>query len=60
LQLLLEDDGCGLPEQTAQGYGLLGIRERVQALGGNLQLSCLHGTQLTLSLPSRKRDEPHA
>lgn len=57
LLLQLEDDGCGLPEhRTPQGYGLLGIRERVQALGGTLQLSCLHGTELTLTLPSRKRE----
>ncbi len=60
LTLLLEDDGCGLPEhRTPQGYGLLGIRERVQALGGALQLSCVHGTQLTVTLPGRKREESH-
>jgi two-component system, NarL family, sensor histidine kinase UhpB len=58
--LQLEDDGCGLPEQAPQGYGLLGIRERVQALGGSLQLSCIHGTQLTLNLPWRKREDRHA
>ncbi|ATD38522.1 signal transduction histidine-protein kinase/phosphatase UhpB [Aeromonas salmonicida] len=59
LLLLLEDDGCGLPEhRSPQGYGLLGIRERVQALGGSLQLSCIHGTQLTVHLPNRKREDP--
>ena len=57
--LQLDDDGCGLPEQTPQGYGLLGIRERVQALGGTLRLSCAQGTQLTVNLPSRKREESH-
>ena len=44
---------------THMGYGLLGIRERVQALGGSLQLSCIHGTQLTVNLPSRRREESH-
>ena len=60
LQLVLEDDGRGLPQsRPQQGYGLLGIRERVQALGGSLQLSCIHGTQLTVNLPSRRREESH-
>ncbi|MGL5302758.1 MAG: signal transduction histidine-protein kinase/phosphatase UhpB [Aeromonas sp.] len=60
LQLALEDDGQGLsPASPTQGYGLLGIRERVQALGGSLQLSSHHGTALTVNLPYRKRDEHH-
>ncbi len=52
LTLVIEDDGCGLPPGSgAHGFGLLGMRERVTALGGTLQLSCTHGTRLTVTLP---------
>jgi two-component system sensor histidine kinase UhpB len=30
------DDGCGMPEPNRIGYGLLGVRERVKAVGGEL------------------------
>ncbi|MDD5581135.1 MAG: histidine kinase [Methylobacter sp.] len=41
LVLLVEDDGiaCGLPFQDSSGIGLLGMRERVSALGGKLTLT---------------------
>ncbi|MGM3190905.1 signal transduction histidine-protein kinase/phosphatase UhpB [Dickeya dadantii subsp. dieffenbachiae] len=52
LTLVIEDDGGGLPPGSgAEGFGLLGMRERITALGGTLQLSCTHGTRLTVSLP---------
>ncbi|ACT08314.1 histidine kinase [Dickeya chrysanthemi Ech1591] len=52
LMLVIEDDGGGLPPGSgSQGFGLIGMRERVTALGGTLQLSCTHGTRLTVSLP---------
>lgn len=40
-ELLIEikDDGIGLPETLAFGRGLIGMRERVRALGGALTLS---------------------
>jgi signal transduction histidine kinase len=38
--LEVEDDGVGLPEPPPAGrYGLTGMRERVEALGGRLELS---------------------
>ncbi|KAI3490385.1 hypothetical protein L1887_45210 [Cichorium endivia] len=41
LMLVIEDDGCGLPPGSGQqGFGLAGMRERVKALGGTLNLSC--------------------
>ncbi|MDF7679581.1 signal transduction histidine-protein kinase/phosphatase UhpB [Enterobacteriaceae bacterium ESL0689] len=56
LMLLLEDDGCGLPSGTGQqGFGLIGMRERVTALGGTLTISCTHGTRVCVSLPRRYR-----
>lgn len=40
--LVIQDDGCGLPpnpEDTPGHYGLRGMRERVEGLGGTLTLS---------------------
>lgn len=54
LMLLIEDDGSGLPTDSGQqGFGLAGMRERVTALGGNLTISCTHGTRVSVSLPLR-------
>lgn len=54
LMLVLEDDGSGLPPGTGQhGFGLIGMRERVTALGGTLTISCTHGTRVCVSLPLR-------
>ncbi|MBZ6064944.1 signal transduction histidine-protein kinase/phosphatase UhpB [Aeromonas schubertii] len=58
LHLVLEDDGCGLPQdQAPRGFGLLGLRERLQAMGGELSLSCTHGTRLSVTLPGRRNKE---
>ncbi|WGK55805.1 signal transduction histidine-protein kinase/phosphatase UhpB [Pantoea sp. SS70] len=55
LQLVIEDDGCGLPLGSPQhGFGLAGMRERVTALGGSLGISCTHGTRVSVTLPLRK------
>ncbi|MGE0972677.1 signal transduction histidine-protein kinase/phosphatase UhpB [Klebsiella sp. WOUb02] len=54
LMLVLEDDGNGLPPGTGQhGFGLIGMCERVTALGGTLTISCTHGTRVCVSLPLR-------
>ncbi|QKJ85081.1 Sensor histidine protein kinase UhpB [Paramixta manurensis] len=54
LMLVINDDGCGLPPGSAnQGFGLIGMRERVTALGGTLSISCTHGTRVSVSLPLR-------
>jgi signal transduction histidine kinase len=57
--LIVQDDGCGL-EQGLEGasgchFGLLGIRERVDKLGGVLQISGERGagTRLSVTVPSR-------
>jgi PAS domain S-box-containing protein len=40
LELRVRDDGKGLPEEASEGrYGLRGMRERAELLGGTLELS---------------------
>ncbi|WP_305857764.1 LuxQ periplasmic sensor domain-containing protein [Balneatrix alpica] len=53
LQLRLQDNGKGFNVAAAeQGYGLLGIRERVDALNGSLRLeSSIKGTCLEVRIP---------
>jgi len=36
LEVTVEDDGVGLPGDVRSGFGILGMRERVRALGGVL------------------------
>ena len=53
--LTVEDDGPGpLPEDFEHsGWGLLGLRERVEAIGGTLSLEHTHGrTRLSARLPT--------
>ena len=55
--LELRDDGCGFDMAArSDGFGLLGIRERVEAMGGELALNSRpgHGTVLLISLPVSK------
>ncbi len=47
--LQIQDDGCGTAE--AEGNGLRGMRERVEALGGSLRREIRNGTELHISLP---------
>ena len=52
LLLVIDDDGSGLPSDNGQpGFGLMGMRERVSALGGTLAISCTHGTRVSVNLP---------
>jgi signal transduction histidine kinase len=58
--LIVQDDGCGLEEGLRQAsgphFGLLGIRERVDKLGGVLHISGERGagTRLSVTIPSRR------
>jgi signal transduction histidine kinase len=52
--LYINDDGIGLPPgaETRPGhYGLRGMRERVEGLGGTLNIESENGTRLTARLP---------
>jgi len=55
-RLRVSDDGIGPPEAPARGSGLLGIAERVGALGGSWHLTRRPGggTLLEVSLPMAK------
>jgi PAS domain S-box-containing protein len=53
-----EDDGRGFdPSQRRQGLGLVGLRERVEALGGHFDLQSApgHGVRVRASIPLRSR-----
>ncbi|HEY7538274.1 MAG TPA: GAF domain-containing protein [Gaiellaceae bacterium] len=46
---VIEDDGRGFdPSESRQGFGIQGMRERVELLGGRLQVESAPGTGTTL------------
>lgn len=56
LEIMISDDGCGFDiEKDAfkRGFGLIGMRERVRALGGFFQISKNHdrGTRIIAIIP---------
>ncbi|MBI5566515.1 MAG: sensor histidine kinase [Chloroflexi bacterium] len=56
IELLIRDDGCGFdPRVIGQPghYGLIGLQERVRALGGTLSIDSQsgHGTTLKMNVP---------
>lgn len=48
--LVIEDDG--FHAAVHEGNGLRGMRERVESMGGRLQLEREHGTRLSIELPA--------
>jgi two-component system, NarL family, sensor histidine kinase DesK len=53
--LVVEDDGRG--GVRAEGNGLRGMRERVEALGGHFAVDCSKGTRLIIQLPTGVHSE---
>jgi signal transduction histidine kinase len=52
LHLDIEDDGIGLtPRRATTGTGLIGIEERVRALGGTVAFESGRGTHVSVRLP---------
>lgn len=54
VSMTIQDDGRGFPsdaENQNGHFGLRGIRERVEGLGGTLTLTANHGSRLDVSLP---------
>ena len=61
-EILIEirDDGAGFdPQARANGFGLLGMRERLALVAGTLDVDSAPGagTVLRATIPSRRRDE---
>jgi signal transduction histidine kinase len=56
LHLSIRDDGAGGAD-PARGSGLVGLRDRVEALGGSLEVSSPsgEGTLILVQLPLRLR-----
>ncbi|GAA4256312.1 GAF domain-containing sensor histidine kinase [Dactylosporangium darangshiense] len=54
LRLSIADDGIGGAD-PARGTGLIGLRDRVEAVGGTLDISSIagHGTSLSIVIPAR-------
>ena len=58
IRVIVEDDGKGLePSQGRQGFGLIGMRERVSMAGGELTIGpgTGGGTRVTAILPAARR-----
>lgn len=56
VNLVVEDDGRGFTQGARPGLGLLGMRERVELLGGQFQVESLEnlGTTLYARIPLRE------
>ena len=54
IRLLIQDDGIGMPaSDQIFGLGVLGMRERVQALGGQFEIDsgAYQGARITITIP---------
>ena len=65
LRLIIRDNGKGFapggdrPDRRATGFGLIGIRERVQLLGGNTVIQSAPGRGTTMSIEIGSRGLRH-
>ena len=55
--VLISDNGTfqQKKQQELPGYGLIGIKERLEFINGELQLNTTGGTHLTMKIPSDAR-----
>ncbi|MEI5101944.1 sensor histidine kinase [Streptomyces sp. PmtG] len=62
LQVEVADDGGGFPTATTHGSGLTGMRDRTEAVGGELTITSRAGTGTVIRarLPERVREETRA
>ncbi|MFC4737685.1 sensor histidine kinase [Bacillus daqingensis] len=52
-ELVVRDDGRGIRNRDGAGYGLTGIRQRLEKLGGTLKLEHHDGTAAFVTIPRR-------
>lgn len=56
LELLLEDDGIGIPEEQAENpssFGIVGMHERIRSIGGRIVITSVpdKGTRIKVTVP---------
>ena len=59
VHIVVSDDGAGFdPGAATAGFGLLGMRERVELLGGTIEIESApgSGTTVNVSVPAQRRD----
>ena len=61
LKVSVTDDGIGLKPDLVLGFGLIGMRERVSALGGRIAFDTEegHGLQVRVIIPLKKDRDDH-
>ncbi|MDE6868167.1 MAG: sensor histidine kinase [Clostridia bacterium] len=59
ISLLISDNGCGVQGEINEGFGLKGIREKTEKLGGRCYFSSEDGEgfEVTITLPYQKNKE---
>ncbi|MGG7576108.1 sensor histidine kinase [Streptomyces sirii] len=62
LLLAISDDGVGFPTGARLGSGLTGMRDRIEAVGGELSIESRPGggTTVHARLTERRRETTHA
>lgn len=58
LHLEVCDNGSGIDPHHSPGFGIQGMRERVDALGGELTLESHDGTRVIVNLPTNLQQTP--
>ena len=53
LQIIVRDNGKGFVTNHSSGFGLPGMRERVEGLGGNFAIKSEHGTEIKAWIPNK-------
>lgn len=52
-ELSVKDNGYGIRDDAIGGFGLTGIRRRLEKLGGTLKLQTINGTEAIVTIPRR-------
>ena len=53
VRLSVQDDGVGFEQNTAPGIGIIGMREKIASLGGNLRITSAPGVGTTVEITLR-------